>query len=372
MTHACKIALLAAVLPMSLLAQTNPSNTVNPALLASVAPSAPENAPPTLSATLSTFALSAPHADALPSAAGSAAPAPPPPADQPPIEGSMVGYIDDAIVGSNARLRFDSAFDDNAPDRAEFFYAQCGCDGGTAKGPKPGLATALNFQQLYLRDELAFKKRLSFVVDLPIRWLQPQKFAPLTVSPSAPGFGNQTGISDLQIGLKFAMLASPRQYLTLQFMAILPTGASTQGLGTAHYSIVPSLLYFQKVTDRLSVESQLGVTQPLGSDTPGFSGGVFDYGVGPSFEVYRSEHLRIAPVIELVGWYVLGGMENNAALLGVVSPPLQSVSGTSIVNMKAGFRTSFGKNSIYAGFGQALTHDIWYKHIVRVEYRLTF
>jgi len=47
--------------------------------------------------------------------------------------------------------------------------------------------------------------------------------------------------------------------------------------------------------------------------------------------------------------------------------------GTNIVNLKAGLRTSIGThNSFYVGFGQALTHEIWYKHVVRLEYRYTF
>lgn len=44
------------------------------------------------------------------------------------------------------------------------------------------------------------------------------------------------------------------------------------------------------------------------------------------------------------------------------------VSGMNIVNLKFGLRTSIGfHNSFYVGFGQALTHDDWYKHIVRLE-----
>src|SRR5437660_1305295 len=40
---------------------------------------------------------------------------------------SDVGYIDSAIPRTLLRLRADSAFNDNRPDRAEFFYAKCGC-----------------------------------------------------------------------------------------------------------------------------------------------------------------------------------------------------------------------------------------------------
>src|SRR5512135_685152 len=40
-----------------------------------------------------------------------------------------VGYIDSAIIRSRVRVRYDSAYDNNEPDRAEFFYAKCGCFG---------------------------------------------------------------------------------------------------------------------------------------------------------------------------------------------------------------------------------------------------
>src|SRR5688500_4872955 len=40
---------------------------------------------------------------------------------------SMVGYITDGVVGSQLRIRFDSGFRITDPDRAEFFYAKCGC-----------------------------------------------------------------------------------------------------------------------------------------------------------------------------------------------------------------------------------------------------
>jgi hypothetical protein len=43
------------------------------------------------------------------------------------IPGSMVGYIDDPIVSSKIRIRFDDDFDDEFPDRSEFIYAKCGC-----------------------------------------------------------------------------------------------------------------------------------------------------------------------------------------------------------------------------------------------------
>src|SRR5207248_6321693 len=40
---------------------------------------------------------------------------------------SSVGYIDSAVPRTQFRLRYDSAYDNNRPDRAAFFYPKCGC-----------------------------------------------------------------------------------------------------------------------------------------------------------------------------------------------------------------------------------------------------
>ncbi len=41
--------------------------------------------------------------------------------------GGLGGYIDSAVPRSNIRLRYDDAYNMNRPDRAEYFYPQCGC-----------------------------------------------------------------------------------------------------------------------------------------------------------------------------------------------------------------------------------------------------
>jgi hypothetical protein len=73
----------------------------------------------------------------------------------------------------------------------------------------------------------------------------------------------------------------------------------------------------------------------------------------------------------MFGWRVLGGFQTLPG--GPVMGAGSEVSGTNIVNIKVGARTSIGShNSFYIGFGQAVTHDMWYKHLVRLEYRYAF
>jgi hypothetical protein len=306
----------------------------------------------------------------------------PPPA---PDAGSMVGYVDDAIVGSQFRIRFDAGLHDNAPDRADFFYAQY----AGLNGPGPNsVVTDLNFQQLYLRGEYAPMHRLSFFMELPFRWVQPQH-AVASVSPSN-FLTNEGGLSDVAAGFKLAAIASPNRYLTFQFQANFPSGDASSGLGTDHYSVAPSLLYFQRFSDRFALEAELGDSHPIGGSscrtpctstnvsgpaTQGFAGDVFYYGFGPSYLLYRGEHVQVAPVIELVGWTVLGGLETNC-VPGVPNCAVQeamSADGTDIVNLKVGARAMMGAHSsFYVGYGHQLTHAFWYKEIVRAEYRYSF
>lgn len=286
--------------------------------------------------------------------------------------GSMVGYIEDPVVSSKVRVRFDIGRHSHTPDRAEFFYAKCGCYRDlahtdpafdpNAAGPGPGIVSDLNFQQFYVEAEYAATDRLSVFGELPLRWLQPQ---------SAGTFAKQSGVSDLRAGVKLALAETPEMLITAQAKAFLPTGDSLKGLGTDHASIEPAILYYRQLSDRAAVESQVAVWIPFGGSNgvptsikDKFAGNVLSYGIGPSFDVYSSGNVRFAPVVELVGWRVLSGYQTAA---------VAKAGGTNIVNLKFGARTSFGRGaSIYAGYGRALTEADWYNDIFRFEYRFSF
>jgi hypothetical protein len=305
----------------------------------------------------------------------------------PSIEGSMVGYVDNAIIGSQIRIRFDAAFNDPFPDRAEFFYAKCSCyrqlgaagpplslaADPNAPGPGPGIPTTINYQQFYAQVEYAPISRFSIFTEVPIRWLQPQGFK---VTPFTP-FGNQSGLSDVEAGFKFAALISSSHYLTFQFRAYAPSGDSSKGLGTNHWSVEPSLLYYQKLSSRWTVEGQLTYWHPIGgsagvpvTNSEGYAGSIVNYGIGPSYRLINRESFRLSPVVELVGWKVLGGFETAP---GPIDNAAAEVSNINIVNVKAGARASFGRhNSIYAGYGRAVTFSDWYRNLFRMEYRYSF
>jgi hypothetical protein len=266
------------------------------------------------------------------------------------------GYMDCAIPETNFRFRFDSAYRDNRPDRAEFFYPKCGCFGTPdAKGP-PLPETKVDYQDLSSYLELAFDRRFSGFIEVPVRFLNPEVNA------------DHTGIGDMNVGVKAALIADPCEYLTFQFRTYIPTGDGREGLGTEHVSLEPALLFHQQLTNQLAFDSEVRDWIPIdGSD---FAGNVIRYGFGFSYEVYRSCMVRVAPISELVGWTVLSGKEFSPNLPGT---GVKDASGDTIVNAKLGARVHIGDTSeVYFGYGRALTGTVWYKDIFRVEYKLDF
>ena len=308
-----------------------------------------------------------------------AAQTPRPGATNPPARprrrGTMVGYIADGTIEPYVRVRFDAGFDNNVPDRAEFFYAQCGCNGGDAPGPgAPGpgdLATNLNFQHLMVDLQYAPHERIAVFGSIPLRFVQPQTFLGQTFNPPLSNtFDGGSGFSDIRAGVKASIFSNDSSLLTAQVQGFFPSGDSGKGLGTDHGSFETALLFHHRVNDRFTIESQFGDWHPIGGselpDGTNYAGDVLFYGVGPSFELVNNGRLRFSPVIELVGWHVLGGQQQDAGTLG-------AAEGTNIVNLKFGARTTFNEvSSFYVGYGHALTDAVWYNNIIRFEYKYSF
>jgi hypothetical protein len=280
--------------------------------------------------------------------------------------GSMVGYIADAALENQIRVRADAAFHDNRPDRDEFFYAQCGCNGAGKPGPE-GLATDLQFQQVTVDAQYAVHNRVAVFAAIPVRFIQPQTFL-----PGAGTFANQSGLSDIRAGGKLALVSADDTLVTAQVQGYFQTGDGAKGLGTNHATIEPALLVYQRLSDRVAIESQLGDWHPIGGTNFGLPAEKYDsdvlfYGIGPSFELVSTSRVKFAPVIELVGWHLFGGLQVQPPPPGVVV-----AADSNIVNLKIGARTTVGRNSLYVGYGRALTDAVWYRDIVRIEYRYSF
>jgi hypothetical protein len=332
---------------------------------------------------------------------------------------SIGGFIDSAIIRSRVRVRFDANYGDTSPDKAEFVYAKCGCfgnpfnfqsaivnrtvDGRTfgvwngliarqkgydpmARGPQHGIIPnvgknpngvnpsavfmaqpRINYQEVATYLEYAPTQNFSGFIELPARFVQN------TFGPGASGW------SDLNLGFKYALVAQPNEYYTFQFRTYCPTGAPNEGLGTGHVSLEPGFLVFQRLTDRLYFDGEFRDWIPVGGSN--FAGNVLRYGVGLSYNFVVTDHFRIAPVNEIVGWTILNGKEY---VISNPNGPLQ-VNGQTIVNEKIGIRMGIGnynrpggatplndRHSLYVGYGRCITGDAWYRDTFRLEYNFWF
>lgn len=268
----------------------------------------------------------------------------------PVVADTRVGYIDGAIPADQLRFRFDAGFDNRRATRAEFFYPQ--------NSPGRGLPlpeSSIDHQDVTLLGEKRISDRFSVFGELPFRLIDPAVNS------------NAGGVSDLSVGWKWAFARTCDTVATLQTKWWIPTGDGRRGLGTEHASIEPGFLFHRRLAPRWGVEGELKCWIPLGGGD--FAGEIIRYGLGTHFDWYRSERVRAAPVVELVGWQVLSGQENVFVAPGLGTSV--EAAGDAILNLKMGMRLGLGSHSdIYFGYGRALTGDQWYADIFRFEFRL--
>jgi hypothetical protein len=287
------------------------------------------------------------------------------------------GYLDMAAPVTQFRLRYDDALNNKFPDRGEYVYAQCGCfrSAGVpgAKGP-PGLNTSVNYQDVRGYFEYALNPSFSVFAEAAVEFLHYNSLTSTTPNdPNTVGLGNTSGMSDMNVGFKYAFIAKPTEYFTFQLRTYIPTGDPGQGLGTGHVSLEPSLLYYKRLTDRWLVQGQLTEWTPVSVSS--FASNVIEYGAGFGYILWRGENIVVTPTFESVGWTFLGGQQFNA------TSGLQSASGDTIVNIKPGVRIGLSdldapsgqqRHSLYFGWGHAVTSQQFYSDIYRVEYRILF
>jgi hypothetical protein len=297
---------------------------------------------------------------------------------------SYAAYIDNAVPMTMYRLRFDSGFDMNRPDRNEFFYAKCGCFNvpvvtdpraagpvtaaiNPATGKTVGLANSnVDFYTLSNYLEVALDKQFSAFVNVPIRWIHPDATQ------------NAGGLSDIDFGAKYAFIYTCNTVLSAQVRGYAPSGDSNLGLGTNHWTVEPSLLLWQKLSDRFYLQGQLSDWIPIGGSD--FAGNIIEYGLALSFVAFDTGTFRVIPVVEALGWTCLEG-QAFAAAPGGATGTVVNTSGETIVNGKFGIRFGFGRlnqpglfsnSDLYVGYSRALTGDVWYRDMFRIEYRLRF
>jgi hypothetical protein len=267
---------------------------------------------------------------------------------------STVGFIDPAHPANVVRLRYDPAWRGNRPTRAEYFFARTGPDGPGLPLPEP----SVDSQDLSMYSEMLLTDELSMFVETPFRMLNPDVNA------------NHAGLGDMTVGFKYALVSTEATVVTFQLRGYLPTGDARKGLGTDHVSLEPGLLALQWLGEGLVLEGEVRYWKAL-DGTRDFEGDLVRYGLGIHWAALDEEEWGIAPVIEAVGWTFLGGQQFEVFPSG--SQAILGASGDTVVNVMAGVRIDLGAGAtMYAGYGRAVTGDVLFKELARVEMRMDY
>jgi hypothetical protein len=264
---------------------------------------------------------------------------------------TYVSFIDSALPRSQARVLFDFADHIRQPTRAEYFQPK----GGLPGSPGPPLPeTNVNYSQMTSYGEVAIFQPFSAFISTPLRIVD----ADVNKDP--------WGMGDVEAGFKWAFVNTANLVTTFQCRLYLPT-ATNSALGTEHVSVEPAVLGDLHLLGKLTLEGEIRYWVPIGGTD--FAGDILRYGAGVSYKFPLTDNMSLTPVIEGIGWTVLGGQE---LVVDAASFHVQSAQ-TTIMNVYGGLRLGFGKTaSIYAGYGRALTGTAWYRDIIRVEVRFIF
>ena len=96
---------------------------------------------------------------------------------------------------------------------------------------------------------------------------------------------NHAGLGDMIAGFRWGLSNCCDRQLTFQLKNYFPTGDDDAWLSPGHYSIEPGLLYYQQLSDRVTLEAEFkdwisvdGAVNPQNGEP--FAGNVLQYGIG--------------------------------------------------------------------------------------------
>ncbi len=269
------------------------------------------------------------------------------------INDSYVSFIDGALPHNVLGTRFEATYINRQPLRATYLFPKGGVAGAVGFPlPEPRVDTL----ELSTYAEYSLTPWLSLFMEGGYRWINPDVNA------------NQSGPGDMRYGLKVCTWSDENIIATV-LLRIYQPSARYETLGTGHWSVEPGLLAAYRVNDKLHLEGEFRYWIPLGGSD--FSGDILRYGLGLSYGKRNPAGIWYMPVVEGIGWTVLGGKTMLAS-----SPDnfeVQDARNTTIVNAYLGLRAGYGKSvDLYLGYGRSLTGQFWSRETYRFEVRFLY
>lgn len=255
------------------------------------------------------------------------------------------------------QIRMDSAYNQENPDRAEYFWARI----GTLGPPLP--ETTVDYQEMRFHLEVGGPK-FTTTTEYPIRSLDP------TFN------GNTTGYGDMTVATKLLVYDGENFQIAQWNKIYTPSGLARRGLGTGHVSIEPGFLFRYKYSDLTFLHGEIKFWIPIPGD-PNHSGEILKMGAGLSHVLHETDAFAIIPTFELIGWAVLDGLETPFLLPAVVLPGVE-IDPESILNIQPGVRFvmdgggGIGLFELGVSGGFAVTQNHWYESLMRLDLRWSF
>jgi hypothetical protein len=290
-------------------------------------------------------------------------------------------FVDAARPITVMRLRWDSAFDFQNPDRAEWFWAkqrtnpvaQVATAKGTANvaGKGPGLiAHKLDYEELRVYNEGATGAVGAFVETA---------YREVTATPGAAS-GSQTvlqdsNFADMTAGAKTLMLDCELLQLTFQFKTYIPVGNFLKGFGTGHASLEPSFLYNVKIGPNTYLQGQTAYWIPVGGDQIWDANILHNHFSLNQVLWHPCGDLQLIGTAELNEWTIFGGQYTVDAF------GMEGKNGTVFGQSAGGYIISAGpglrwvlcdKYDLGVGSAFSLTGTAWAHQTIRAEFRMRF
>ena len=285
-------------------------------------------------------------------------------------------YIDDALIRSRFRFRYDRIIGWQSPERAEYVMPFA-APFGRATLPSPDI----NTEEFRGYVEIQFQRWLSIMGETSARLVQNAT----AVDPfDQQLIDSQRGGGDGFVGFKLGLINQECRQLTAQVKGHIPLGDPQRCLGTGHAALEAGLLYQTVVAQRWQLFGEVqdwiafdASRAPAALTAAGqfagelLGGNVLRYGLGTSYDVIQrcdcGVPKRLSAVTEFVGWSVLEGAKFDFATNTIVD-----ASSDTIVNGKFGLRYQTGPNAFAASYGTNLTDERWYDDILRFEFNRFF
>ncbi|MEM6468441.1 MAG: hypothetical protein AAF802_02645 [Planctomycetota bacterium] len=261
---------------------------------------------------------------------------------------------------NHTRVRFESGYDWENPDRAEFLWSKLGGRGPQLTTPPE---SSVDYQDIRLISEVGGDK-FSLTTELPLRFVDPTTL------------GNSGGFGDMVLTTKTVLFTGKQFQMTQVLRNQLATGAPASGRGTGHASMEPGFLFRYQRSCHSMMHSELKLRFPIAGD-PDHSGPILRYGFGYARILRDSDTFAVIPTFEVVGWSVLSGRETVPSdLLGIAD--VNNLDGLNIVNLYPGVRIvrdaggDLGVFELGFGAGLTVTSNHWYESMLRMDIAFGF